>query len=317
MTWTARRTWARLFSTEALAALAAACLLAAAARADPLPVTEIAPGVFVHKGRHEEAAPSNLGGYANIGFVIGSESVAVIDSGGSAAQGRALRAALRSVTDLPIAYVIVTHGHPDHAFGTAAFAGDGPQVVGHAKLPRALAQRGPFYLAHLKRLLGDLAADTEIVAPNRVVAETMTLDLGSRRLILQAHATAHSDNDLTVIDEATRTLWAGDLLFMERLPVIDGSLKGWLAVLETLRGIEAERVVPGHGPVSAPWPQALEAQQRYLETLLQATRGFLAKGGKIEQAVEQVGQEEKDHWLLFEEVHPRNIVAVFTELEWE
>ena len=297
--------------------LAGLSLLAAAARAEPLPVAEVAPGVFVHQGRHEEATPGNLGGYANIGFVVGAESVAVIDSGGSAAQGRALRAALREVTDLPVAYVIITHGHPDHAFGTAAFAGEGPQVVGHAKLPRALAQRGPFYLEHLKRLLGDLAADTEIVAPDRLVAETLTLDLGGRRLVLQAHATAHSDNDLTVLDEATGTLWAGDLLFMERLPVVDGSLKGWLAVLETLRGIEAERVVPGHGPVSAPWPQALEAQQRYLETLLYETRGILAKGGKIEQAVEEVGQTERDRWALFEEVHPRNIVTVFTELEWE
>ncbi len=280
-------------------------------------MTEVAPGVFVHKGAHEEATRGNLGGYANIGFVVGRMAVAVIDSGGSAAQGQALLEAIREVTALPIAYVIITHGHPDHMLGTAAFESERPKVLGHAKLPAAMAARGPFYLQHLERVLGELAAGTRILPPDETVVESLTIDLGARRLRLTAHPTAHTDNDLTVLDEATGTLWAGDLVFMERLPVVDGSLKGWLGVLATLRQVEAERVVPGHGPPSAPWPAALEAQQRYLESLLTETRAIIARGGRIEEAVEQVGREDRRGWLLFEDNHPRNIVTVFTELEWE
>lgn len=289
----------------------------AAAVANALPVTEIAPGIFVHKGAHEGPTKRNLGGYANIGFVVGRDAVAVIDSGGSAAQGQALRQAIRDVTDLPIAYVVITHSHPDHMLGTAAFDADKPTVIGHANLPAAMGARGPFYLDYLKRVLGDLAAGTRLVAPNETVREELTIDLGERRLRLTAHPTAHTDNDLTVFDEASATLWAGDLVFMERLPVVDGSLKGWLAVLETLRGIDAVRVVPGHGPPSAPWPGALDAQQRYLESLLHETRSFIAKGGRIEDAASEVGTAERDSWALFEENHPRNTVTVFTELEWE
>ena len=293
-------------------------LLCGPARAaDPLPVTEVAPGVFVHKGPHEEPSRRNLGGYANIGFVVGRDAVAVIDSGGSAAQGRALHAAIRRVTPLPIAYVVITHGHPDHMLGTAAFEAERPRILGHAKLPAAMAARGPFYLEHLQRVLGELAAGTRLVPPDETVAGTRTLDLGDRRLRLTAHPTGHTDNDLTVLDEATGTLWAGDLVFMERLPVVDGSLKGWLRVLETLRQVEAERVVPGHGPPSAPWPAALDDQQRYLESLLTETRAIIARGGRIEEAVEEVGRPAQGDWVLFEDNHPRNIVTVFTELEWE
>ncbi len=327
MTWTRPRTFAppastrrrRRFGLTAAGLLAGAGLFGAAelAAADPLPVTEVAPGVFVHTGAHEEATPANLGGFANIGFVVGGDAVAVIDSGGSSAQGEALRAAIRKVTELPIAYVIITHGHPDHMLGTAAFEAERPKILGHVKLPAAMAARGPFYLEHLKRVLGDLVAGTRILPPEETVADTMTLDLGERRLRLTAHPTAHTDNDLTVLDEATGTLWAGDLVFMERLPVVDGSLKGWLDVLASLREVEAVRVVPGHGPAAAPWPEALAAQQRYLESLLTETRAIIAGGGRIEDAIEQVGRAARPDWQLFEDNHPRNIVTVFTELEWE
>ena len=290
---------------------------AAGAQIEPLPVREIAPGAYVYQGPHEEATPENLGGFANIGFIIGDTTVAVIDSGGSARQGQRLRAAIRSVTTLPIGYVIITHGHPDHMFGSAAFLDDGAVVVGHAKLPQAMAMRGNFYLARLNQMLGERAAGTKIVLPGMSVDNRLDLDLGGRVLRLTAFPTAHTDNDLTVFDVETRTLWAGDLLFMERLPVVDGSLKGWLAALEALRQVEAVQVVPGHGPPVAPWPAALQEQERYLRLLQSETRAIVDGGGRIEEAVESVAKSERGAWLLFDDNNPRNVVTTFTELEWE
>ncbi len=155
------------------------------------------------------------------------------------------------------------------------------------------------------------------MAPSLTVENTLEIDLGNRTLRLEAHPTAHTDNDLSVFDERTGTLWLSDLLFMERTPAVDGSLKGWLAVTEELRGRQAERVVPGHGPAVADWPAALDDQARYLRTLLEGIRAVIAEGGTIEQAVAEVGRSEADKWLLFQAYHPRNVVTGFTELEWE
>src|SRR5512139_3503184 len=103
----------------------------AATGAGDFPVEEIAPGNYVHYGTHEERTRDNRGDQANIGFIVGERCVAVVDTGGSFALGAALREAIHAVTRLPVCYVVLTHVHPDHFFGAAAFRADNPQYVGH------------------------------------------------------------------------------------------------------------------------------------------------------------------------------------------
>ncbi|WP_025770166.1 quinoprotein relay system zinc metallohydrolase 2 [Thioalkalivibrio sp. HK1] len=286
--------------------------------AKPLDLDEIAEGIHVYAGAHDEdATPGNLGGFSNAALVIGKRSIAVIDSGGSRAFGLRLRASARALSDLPIRYVINTHVHPDHIFGNGAFDDAQSVVVGHHKLPRALLARASFYLENFGRRIGARFEGTRAIPPTMTVDRSMRIDLGERELILDAWSTAHTDNDLTVFDPATGTLFAGDLLFVDRLPIIDGSLKGWLQVLTELRSIPARRVVPGHGPAFAPWPNALDAQERYFRALLRDTRAALDAGHRIERAIESVASEERGRWIHFDIGHPRNITAAFTELEWE
>jgi quinoprotein relay system zinc metallohydrolase 2 len=282
-----------------------------------LPVTEIAPGIFVHNGVQQDASPANGDEIANIGFIIGARSVAVIDPGGSYREGAALRAAIRARTGLPISYVIMTHVHPDHIFGAAAFRQDHPGFIGHAKLPGALAQRGAYYLRRLHEAIGAEADGSEIVPPTVLVSSRLDLDLGGRRLVLWAHGPAHTDSDLTIFDQKTRTFWLADLLFVDRIPVIDGSVVGWLNELRQVTAIPAARAVPGHGPVSVAWPQAAAPEQRYLEAVVRDTRAAIKAGIDIGEAYRHVAQSERGHWLLFDDYHPRNVTASYKELEWE
>jgi quinoprotein relay system zinc metallohydrolase 2 len=298
--------------------LACALPLVAAAASDPFSIREIAPGVFVHSGKPLALDAPGHDDIANIGFIVGTRCVAVIDTGGSVRVGRALHAAIKRSTSLPICYVINTHVHVDHVLGNAAFKDDAPIFVGHAELAAALDRSRDFFL---RNYAGDLDAPADadqIIAPSRriPIGSDADLDLGGRHLRLHAWPKAHTDCDLTVYDAKTGTLWAGDLLFVGRLPAIDGSIKGWLAAIDELSRMKVERVVPGHGAVSGDLAAALEPERNYLQALLQGVRAELAAGKPMEDAIKQV-QPGKSDWLLWDETHPRNVARAYQELEWE
>lgn len=282
-----------------------------------LDVREIAPGIFVHQAPYALALPRNLGFVGNAGFIIGRDAVAVIDTGGSREAGERLKAAIRARTELPIRYVINTHMHPDHVLGNAAFAGPGVTFIGHRNLPEALAARAEAYLSATQRLVGAAAAGTRVILPDETVADVRDIDLGARPLRLEAWRTAHTSTDLTVLDVTTGTWFLGDLLFLGHVPALDGKVLGWLALLEEIQRRPAARVVPGHGPASAPWPEAAAPTERYLRRLVADVRAMVRQGGTMAEAARAAGREEAGDWALFDDFNARNATTAFHELEWE
>ena len=279
----------------------------------------VAPGHHVHVGRHASLAAADGEDIAVGGFVVGERSVAVIDPGGGDRSGGALRRALRRVTPLPISHLVLSHFHPDHALGAGAFA-DAAEIVAHEHYARARDMRGAFYLGRFGGRV-DAGAAQALPGPTRTVAagESLAIDLGGRRLVVRGHPVAHTDNDVSVHDEAAGVLWAGDLLFAERTPALDGSLVGWLAVMDELAALGAATVVPGHGAPGAAGPIAAR-QRRYLEALLADTRARLAANGRLADAIaaaEAAASGEGEGWALHAEQHPTNVTRAWAELEWE
>lgn len=281
-------------------------------------VSEVAPGVFVHRGQISEGTSETGGDLSNAGFIIGQQSVAVIDSGGSRATGEALFRALRRITDKPVSHLILTHMHPDHVLGATVFAEAGAEVVGHAGLPRALADRRRSYLDSMERLLGRAhLIGTALPRIDRPIYDTTRIDLGGRVLRVDLWPRSHTGTDLTVNDPQSDTLFAGDLIFDLHTPALDGSLRGWQKVLTDMAQLAPAHVVPGHGGPVMSWAEAVGPMQRYLDVLARDTQAALDQGLSLGQSIGRIATSQAPHWQLFETYNPRNATVAYTELEWE
>jgi quinoprotein relay system zinc metallohydrolase 2 len=302
--------------------LALICLVFCAAgfpafAGDAFAVAQIAPGVFVHAGKMLPLDAPGHDDIANLAFVAGTRCVAVIDSGGSVRIGRALRAAIAQRTVLPVCYVINTHAHVDHVLGNAAFTADQPKFVGHAMLAAALVRSRELFLRDYAGDLDAPASAGQIIMPDVSVSDSLELDLGGRKLQLKAWPKAHTDCDLSVIDEPTSTIFTGDLVFRERLPALDGSVVGWLAALDVLAKVHVDHVVPGHGPVATDLAAALAPERRYLRSLARDVRAAIARGEPMSEAAAHVAAEERSSWRLWDTTHAHNVTRAYQELEWE
>lgn len=278
---------------------------------------EVDEGVYVHTGRHVSIEDEKRDDIANIGFIIGDDCIAVVDTGGSTKIGKRLLHAIRSKSDKKICFVINTHIHFDHLLGNAAFSDEKPVFVGHHHLKEEVEQNRDFFLQQFEKELGMNPGIDSIIGPEKLVADSEHLDLGNRKLTLTAFPVSHSHSDLIVLDEKTGTLWAGDLIFRERIPSLTGSLNGWLKSIDKLKTLTVNHVIPGHGSIADSVTDAIQQQENYLLQLLEQTRRAIAEGQFINEAMETVDKNNTLNWLLHEYQHPANVSRAYTELEWE
>ena len=292
------------------------CVPMLATAAADFKIQEVAPEIFIRRGVDQDATPGNSDAIANIGFIVGGESVLVTDSGGSLADGQWLRGQIRAITDLPIRHVVISHVHPDHAFGAGAFLEDRPSFIGHSKLTEALQQRGDFYKKGLAAIIGSDKVGP-VVFPTKSITDMETIDLGGRPILFRAHGPAHTTSDLSMLDTRTGVLLPADLLFVDRVPSLDGSLLGWLKELDVLKAVNAKTAIPGHGPVLVPFDAASQALRAYLVALRDGVRAEIKSNGSIESAIKTVARSEASKWTLFADYNGRNVTESFKELEWE
>lgn len=204
----------------------------------------IGDGIWMVRGADEAIGFANGGAIAN-GIIMASDAGTIlVDTGPSLAFGEALGALARRLTGRPVARIYITHLHPDHSFGSGAF----PEASIHA-LPgtRADLERdGAGFSDSMYRMLHGWMAGTELVLP-RGDAASGEITFGGRRIGLLG-LSGHSEGDLAIIDHASGTLIAGDLVFHDRAPATPhADFAGWQAALDRLEATPHRQLVPGHG----------------------------------------------------------------------
>lgn len=290
----------------------------------PLPYYRIAKGTYFLFGNIAHLDEKNRGWNGNAGFIVTAQGVIVIDTLGTPKLGRRLIATIASVTDSPIRYVIVTHNHPDHAYGSAAFQElEGVTVIAHAGTRdythSAEMQRSVAYRREL--LAPDMEGFAPLEADRFIGGERFgkkRIRLGDQRLDIYNSGQHHSYGDLVVHQVDERILWISDLAFNQRTTYMgDGHS---LQILEAQDWMmrtfpDVALMVPGHGSVQSP-PFSMVARTRdYVERMREAMRRAVDNGVSLLDATEQVDFDDWKDARLYESNQRANANFVYREME--
>lgn len=309
----------------AIALLALLCAGAARAQTSAPPsspravqAVQVAPGAYMVQGLSAQGSPANRNFISNAAFVVTPEGVLLVDALGSPTLARELLAEIRRITPAPLRYVVITHYHADHIYGLQVFKDAGATLIAHREGAAYLSSETAVLRLQASReeLAPAVDANTLLVAADRWIDATTTLQLGGMDFVLQPAGPAHTAEDLVVWVPQLKLLMAGDLVFRGRIPFVGQADSGrWIAALDKLLNFDAQIIVPGHGPVSTSARADLEMTRDYL-VFLRKSMGEAARNlDPFEEAYARTDWSRFEHLPLFRAANRINAYNTYLLME--
>lgn len=305
-------------------------LLAAigAARAAPavprLEAIKVSPHVYYFRGAAGMASQQNRGFMSNAGFVVTPAGVVVFDALATPALGAAMRDAIRRVTPQPVKTIIVSHYHADHFYGLQSLVADGAAIWAHKNAQATLTS--DFTQARLTERKRSLAPwvdqHTRLLPATRWLdlgpAGVMKFTLGGMRFAVIDVGGAHSPEDLMLLVEDERVLFAGDLFFTGRLPFVgEADSRTWLSALDKINASAPVVVIPGHGAASTDPLADLELTRSYLLFLREQMGKAVADMMTFDEAYKAVDWSRFEKQPAFADANRINAYGTYLLMERE
>lgn len=271
----------------------------------------LAPGVWVVEGANADFSVANGCNIINTGFIATGKGVVVINTGPSKRYGEQLRALIGKTTPEPIVQVIHLNLHPDYFLGNQAFA-DVPRLA--TDTTRAgMAREAKAYEDNLYRLCGDWMRGTEAILPTGTLP-LGPLRIGEREMELREYR-GHTDSDVVLVDKASGVVFAGGLVFAQRIPTTPHAQIGpWLQSLQAFASLPVKTLVPSHGPVRND-TSAVGQTQRYLQWLDRSFRQLAEQGAEMNEVLRAEVPAEFRGWAAFGTEYTRNVAHLYPRYE--
>ncbi|MDX5362721.1 MAG: MBL fold metallo-hydrolase [Pseudazoarcus pumilus] len=283
-----------------------------------LDVREVAPGVHAVIGDLGGQSTDNEGLNANLGFVIGNESVLVINSGPSYRIGEALLGAIRARTALPVKWLVNVNSQSHYWWGNAVFAAEGSTLLAHDEAVGLMRAQEDAQRTALDAALGPLFTGSQAMFPQTLDGERQLIDLGGRVVEIVHFGPAHTPGDVAVWIPDAATVFAGDIVYTERLLAVlpISSSAGWVEAFAQLEALTPHVIVPGHGaPTNL--VQARKETLDYLTHMRAAALQQVEAGASPSEATGAIDQSAWSQLVNFDLLAPGNASRIFLEVEIE
>lgn len=305
-------------SSPALIFIFALLLSAAHALAAQFSAVEAAPGVYAFIGDTANRSYENEGMNTNTGFIVTNVGVVVIDSGASYQAAKNMHAAIRKVTSQPVRYVINTGGQDHRWLGNGYFKEQDAQIIASQKALEDMKERGAEELLALKPVLREKLVGTQIVYPDRLFERADIFKMGNTEIQILFFQGGHTPGDAVVWLPKFRVLFAGDLIFVERLLGIwpFSNSKNWLSSFEQIEKLQPRVIIPGHGKI-CDLALARRDTRDYLAMLRKHMRESYLAGYDLQKAIDTLDQSAYRRLENYELLKGSNASSVYLEMESE
>jgi len=291
-----------------------------AAAEQPMQAQQVSRSAWYVQGVSELGSSANQNFISNAGFVVTPTGVVVIDALGSPALAESLVAKIKKTTPLPITHVLVTHYHADHIYGLQVFKGLGAKIFAHrAALIYLNSDTARLRLeASREQLFPWVDENTHLVEPDAWIDADQDLSIGGMVFQARIVGPAHTPEDLAFYLPAEKVLFAGDLVFRNRIPFVgQADSRHWITALDQLLAFDAEVIVPGHGPVSNDAKHDMQQTREYLVYLRTAMGRAAEAMEPFDEAYERTDWSKFAHLPLFKSANRMNAYNTYLQLEHE
>ena len=236
----------------------------------PMKAIKVGPHSYFVQGLPGAASSENQGFMSNAGFVVTRDGVVVFDALATPPLAKKLVGVIQQITKQPIKLVIVSHYHADHYYGLEVFKALGAKIWAHQNVKGiigtdAAKQR---FQQRKEALFPWVDDNTKLLEPDRYLTGDSHFDMGGLHFVLSYVGPAHSDEDLVMLVKQDGVLYAGDLVFLGRIPFVgDADAAAWSRALDKLLAMKPKVLVPGHGPASKKPAADLVFTRDYLKYL--------------------------------------------------
>lgn len=281
-------------------------------------IVQVAPHSYYVMGRSGVVSHDNEGFNSNAGFVVTKAGVVVFDALGTPSLGLQLRELIAKTTAQPIKLVVISHYHSDHFYGLQALQAPGVEVWGHKLVRDYLAtDAAAARLAERRQSLAPwVNAETRVVAPTRYLGDDTRFELGGLHFRIVHVGPAHTPEDLMMMVEEDKVLFAGDLVFAGRVPfVADGNVGSWIRSLDRVVQMQPRVVVTGHGRHSTDAVADIKQTHDYLAYLYQQMSEAFDQGIDFDAAYAKIDWSRFATLPAFDAANRRNAYQAYLNVE--
>ena len=286
----------------------------------PMAAVQVSPSAWYVEGLSAAGSPANQNFISNAGFIVTRTGVVVIDALGAPALAERLVALIRQKTALPITHVIVTHFHADHVYGLQVFRRLGAEIWAHRAAQEYLNSDNARLrlIASRTELAPWVNTDTQLTPATTWLDGPTELYAGGVRIVIHPMGPSHTPEDLAVHLPDEQLLFAGDLVFRNRIPFVgQADSRRWIAALDELLALKPAVIVPGHGRVSRQSAQDMQLTRDYLVYLRKAMGEAAKNLEPFEAAYAQADWERFEQVPMFRFINRMNAYNTYLLMERE